>query len=506
MRHARPLDLVHLLFALVAIAVVTLVCRQWLNETNTATISITFLLLVLVIAAYSHLWVAVVTSLAAMLVINFFFLPPTGTLTIADPHNWVALVVFLAASLLASNLSAAARARTEEAVARRDELARLFDLSRDVLVMHESQEAISLLARSIARRFDLDYVAIALPGNDDWNVHDAGAHAIDLDRRELDKVFAAAKASLEFDASARTYAGHRVMAVDGHTIRLVPLRAGTTPIGILAAGGRPIEPGTLDTLAGIAAIAIERAKLLEERKAGELSRQREELKTALLESISHDLRTPLTAIRVAASNIRSSALSAAEREDQSDLILSEVERLSRLFENILDMARIDAGAITTEMRWVHPSEIVAAARDHVGEALHHHRLDLRFESDVPVRLDPRLTAAALAHVLENAAQYSPPGSTIEVAGSSRGDELTIKVRDHGQGIAQGDLARLFDRFYRGGAAAQARASGTGMGLWIARGLLAAERGRIWADNRPDGGAELTIAIPAAVRPEPERVP
>jgi two-component system sensor histidine kinase KdpD len=418
----------------------------------------------------------------------------------------VALVVFLAASLLASNLSAAARARTEEAVARRDELARLFDLSRDVLVMHESQEAISLLARSIARRFDLDYVAIALPGNDDWNVHDAGAHAIDLDRRELDKVFAAAKASLEFDASARTYAGHRVMAVDGHTIRLVPLRAGTTPIGILAAGGRPIEPGTLDTLAGIAAIAIERAKLLEERKAGELSRQREELKTALLESISHDLRTPLTAIRVAASNIRSSALSAAEREDQSDLILSEVERLSRLFENILDMARIDAGAITTEMRWVHPSEIVAAARDHVGEALHHHRLDLRFESDVPVRLDPRLTAAALAHVLENAAQYSPPGSTIEVAGSSRGDELTIKVRDHGQGIAQGDLARLFDRFYRGGAAAQARASGTGMGLWIARGLLAAERGRIWADNRPDGGAELTIAIPAAVRPEPERVP
>lgn len=506
MRHARPLDLVHLLFALVAIAVVTLICTRWLNETNTATISITFLLLVLVIAAYSHLWVAVVTSLAAMLVINFFFLPPTGTLTISDPHNWVALVVFLAASLLASNLSAAARVRTEEAVARRDELARLFDLSRDVLVMHESKEAISLLARSIARRFDLDYVAVALPDNDDWGVHEAGVHAIDLDRRELGQAFAAAKASLEFDALARTYAGHRVMAVDGHTIRLVPLRAGTTPIGILAAGGRPIEPGTLDTLAGIAAIAIERAKLLEERKAGELSRQREELKTALLASISHDLRTPLTAIRVAASNIRSSELSAAEREDQSDLILSEVERLSRLFENILDMARIDAGAITAEMRWVHPSEIVAAARDHVGEALQHHRLDFSVESDVPVRLDPRLTAAALAHVLENAAQYSPPGSTIEVAGRSRGDELTITVRDRGQGIAQSDLGRLFDRFYRGGAAAQARVSGTGMGLWIARGLLAAERGRIWADNRPDGGAELTIAIPAAVRPEPERVP
>ena len=139
---------------------------------------------------------------------------------------------------------------------------------------------------------------------------------------------------------------------------------------MLAAAGRPVEPGTLDTLAGVVAIAIERAQFLEERKAGELTRQSEQLKTALLASLGHDLRTPLTAIRIAASNIKASELARDERLEQSDLILAEVERLTRLFQNLLEMARIDAGGIATESRWAHPSEIVAAARDQVEQALH----------------------------------------------------------------------------------------------------------------------------------------
>lgn len=498
-RSSRRTDVARLAVGIGAVVGVAFVCVRWLHETNTATVALVFLLIVLVTATRSRLWVAAITSLAAMLAINFFFLPPTGTLTIADPNNWVALLVFLAVSLLASNLSAAARARTQEAIARRDELARLFDLSRDVLVMTESREALPLLARSIARRFDLEYVAIALPRADEWEIHQAGAQPIDLDRRQLTSAFAAAEASLEFDASARTYAGHRTMTAGARAIRLVPLRVRTKPIGLLAATGRPIEPGTLDTLAGMAAIAIERAELLDERKAGELARQREELQTALLASLGHDLRTPLTAIRVAASNVRSSTLGASEREEQAELILSEVERLTRLFENILSMVRIDAGAIAAERRWVHPSEIVAAARDHVEQGLRRHPLDIQVDADVPVRLDPRLTAAALAHVLENAAQYSPAGSAIHLRAGVMGDELVIEVRDEGKGIPPADLSHLFERFYRGDAAAKMRASGTGMGLWIARGLLAAEGGRIWAENRPEGGARITIAVSAAVR-------
>jgi two-component system sensor histidine kinase KdpD len=488
-----------------AVLTVTLIYARWLDVSNAATVSTTFLLVVLLVAATSRLWVAVVTSLVAMLCLNFFFLPPVGTLTIADPHNWVALFAFLTVSLVASNLSAVARARTREAVDRRDELARLFDLSRDVLVMSDSRQAISILARSVARRFDLQYVAVALPRLGDWDVFEAGAQTIALDKRELDKAFATAQTSLEFDAHARTYAGHRTMTVEGHTIRLVPLRVGTRPIGLLAAAGRSLEAGTLDVLAGVVAIAIERAQFLEERKTAELTRQSEELKTALLASLGHDLRTPLTAIRVAASNIKALWLTESDRVEQSDVILTEVGRLTRLFGNVLEMARIDAGAVALEARWTHPSEIVSAARDQVGLALKDHTLEMSIEPDVPVRLDPRLTATALAHLLENAAQYAPAGTTIHLETRLTDEGLVIQVRDHGPGIAPADQPRLFERFYRG-AAAKGRASGTGMGLWIVRGLLAAEGGRIWADNCADGGAQFTIVVPAGVKEAAGTVP
>jgi two-component system, OmpR family, sensor histidine kinase KdpD len=490
-------DAARLVAGLAAVGAVT-AALGWLRVSNSATASTMYLMVVLVVAASSRLWVAGATSITAMLCLNFFFLPPVGTLTIADPQNWVALFAFLAVSLVASNLSAVARARADEALGRRNELARLFDLSRDVLQMTESREALSVLARSIARRFDLEFVAIALPREGEWDVYEAGGQSIAIDRRELSSAFAAAQATLEFDAYARTYAGHRTTTVDGHLIRLVPLRVGTKPIGVIAAAGRPVEPGTLDTLAGVVAIAIERAQFLDERKAGELTRQSEQLKTALLASLSHDLRTPLTAIRIAASNIKASEVAREERIEQSDLILSEVERLTRLFQNLLEMARIDAGGIAAESRWAHPSEIVAAARDQVEQALQGHRVDVTIEPDIPVRLDPRLTATALAHLLENAAQYSPAGSVVNVIGRVGPDGLAIQVRDHGPGIAPADLPHLFKRFYRG-AAAKSRTSGTGMGLWIARGLLAVQNGQVWAENCADGGAQFTLVVPGAAQ-------
>ncbi len=283
----------------------------------------------------------------------------------------------------------------------------------------------------------------------------------------------------------------------------MPLRVGTTPIGLLAAAGRPVEPGTLDTLAGLVAIAIERMRFLEERKSAELTRRSEELKTALLASLGHDLRTPLTAIRVAAGNLQATWLPTEDRAEQSDLILAEVERLTRLFNNVLEMVRIDAGAVTTEQRWSHPSEIVAAARDQVDKTLHGHRVLVTTEPDAPVRLDARLASSALAHLLENAAQYAPRGTSIDVTSEIAGTELLIRVRDHGPGLAAGDLPHVFDRFFRGNTASHTRASGTGMGLWIAKGLVAAAQGRIWAENCKDSGAQFTIAIPVGDVPARE---
>jgi len=494
-----------LLAALGVVAAVTLVYRAWLHVSNPATISTTYLLVVLLVATRSRFWIAAVTSLAAMLCFNYFFLPPVGTLTIADPHNWVALLVFLAVGLVASNLSAVARNRTIEALGRRDELARLFDLGRDVLLMTDSREAIAMLARSIARRFDLSFVAIALPPPPEWTVFEGGSDSVDLEREELAEALSAARETLEFDAYARTYAGHRTIVSAGIPVRLVPLRVGTKPVGILAASGRPVEAGTLDALAGVVAIAIERAQFLEERKAGELTRHSEQLKTALLASLAHDLRTPLTAIRIAASNVGGSWLSDEERAEQGDIILAEVERLTRLFQNVIEMARLDAGAVSADARWTYPSEIVAAARDHVEQSLRRHRLDLRIQDDVAVRLDPRLVAAALAQLLQNASQYAPPGTTVHLDAGVGDGALTVRVRDHGPGLMPADLPHLFERFRRGTAAGSGT-SGTGMGLWIARGLLAAQQGRIWAENAPDGGAVFTIVVPAATRTTAEVSP
>ena len=476
-------DVRHLVLGFVGIALITVLLWWWPNVSNATTIALGYLIVVLLVAATSRLWVAVTTSIAAMLAFNFFFLPPVGAFVIADPQNWVALFAFLAVSLVASNLSAVARDRTRVAETRRDELGRLLDLSRDVLLITDSREAHGRLAGFIARRFDLDYAAICVPQGSEWAVFRAGPRELALDPRELSSAFTAAQTD-------------RRSTVDGVT--LVPLRLGTKPIGMLAAAGRPLEAGTFDAVAGIAAIAIERAQFLDERKSAELARQSEELKSALLASLGHDLRTPLTAIRVAASNLQASWPNEQERGEQSDIILAEVDQLTRLFQNILEMARIDAGAVTEDMRWVAPSEIVDAARSRVEHTLRGRRLRISVESDRLARLDPRLTAAALSQLLENAAQYSPAESSIDVAASMDGGSLTIAVRDHGPGIPAADLPHVFERFYRG-ANAKRRRSGTGMGLAIARGILAVERGKISAENCEDGGARFTMVVPAEVK-------
>jgi two-component system, OmpR family, sensor histidine kinase KdpD len=478
-------DVRRLVQGLLALGLLALAFTRVVSGPNAATVAMSFLIVVLLVAATSRLWVALTTSLAAVLAFNFFFLPPVGTLTIADPQNWIALFALLAVSLVASNLSAVARARTLEAEARRDELGRLLDLSRDILLITESEAANASLAGFIARRFDFGYVAIGVPHGAEWLVFEAGSQRLTPDPSE-------------WSAALRRVEDGQAPATSALAVRFVPLTLGAKPIGLLGVAGRSSERETLDAIAGLAAIAIERAQFLDDRKAGDLARQSEALKSALLASLGHDLRTPLTAIRIAASNLQASWPDERERHEQSDLILTEVDRLARMFQNILEMARIDAGAVTRTTRWVSPSEIIDAARSNVEPALRGHTLDISAEGERLVRLDPRLTAAALSHLIENAAQYSPAGSPIEVRASVAADGLTIAVRDRGPGIPDADLPHVFERFYRGANVHDQR-SGTGMGLAIAKGVLAVERGRIDAENCADGGVRFTIAVPAEVR-------
>ena len=493
-------ELGHAAGACLSLAFVTVAYKSWLGLRNPTVLGLSYLLIVLLVAAGSTLRVAVAASVVALLALNYFFMPPVGTFTLEDPQNWVALLVFLAVSVVASRLSEQARNRADEALAGRDELARLFDLSRDVLLTTDSGKPIDELARFTARRFAFDYVGICLPGSDGWRVH-GSSDAVTLGHATLDLALAAARGAVEFDATTRSYGGHRTCTTpEGLSATLVPLRLGTRAVGLLAAAGRPVEAGTLDAIAGLTAIAIERVKMLEEQRNAERIRQGAELKTALLASLGHDLKTPLTAITVAADNLRADGAGEALRRDQLDVIETEVTRLNRLFENIVDMARIDTGAIDARREWVHPSEIVEAALQQARHALAGHPLDLQIEGTASVQVDPRLTSAALAHLLENAGHYAPAGSPVTVAASVKNEALVISVRDRGPGIAPQDLQYLFEQFFRG-TGAQRRSFGTGMGLAITRGLLTAQGGRVWGENHPDGGALFTMSLPTAVRLE-----
>jgi len=463
------------------------------------TVALALLLVVLGVATLSRLGVAILVSIVAMLVLNFFFLPPVGTFTIADPENWVALFAFLIVAVIASKLSDIAQERTREAVSRRNEVTRLFDLSRDVLLTTETAGGLEALARHISRRFELARVAICLPADHGWDKYQGGEVPVVVAEADLEKALASTRGVLEFDAHARAYGGHvTVPSPAGDSVSLIPLRHGIKTIGVLAAVATGVDLGTLDAVAGVAAIAIERVQFLREREAAAIVRQKADLASTLLASLSHDLRTPLTAIRVAVENLRQESMPVDARREQVRAALTELDRLTRLFQDILDMARIDAHGIVADRQWVTPAEIVDAATAHVRHALEGRTVRVDAPADSEVQVDPRLASAALAHLLENAAQYSPSGQPISVKATAGAGGLEVSVTDYGPGLDPGELDHLFERFYRGRMARQS-SFGTGMGLAITRGLLAAAGGRVWAENAPGAGARFTIAIPGGTR-------
>lgn len=247
-----------------------------------------------------------------------------------------------------------------------------------------------------------------------------------------------------------------------------------------------------------ARIAVERAQFLEEREAGEVARQRGELAATLLASLSHDLKTPLTVIRMAVDNLRDD-LPIEVRRAQADAAAAELARLTSLFGSILDMARIDANAVPVQREWVTPADVVDAAVAHARHAVDGHAIRVDAESGQVVNIDARLASVALAHLIENAARYSPANRDIVVDARVEPAGLKVMVTDHGPGLDAADVDHLFERFYRG-RHAQHTAPGTGMGLAIARGLLDAIGGRVWAENLPDAGARFTLAVPGEIRP------
>ena len=252
----------------------------------------------------------------------------------------------------------------------------------------------------------------------------------------------------------------------------------------------------------LSSTAAKRAQeALTSRNQLQMLKREADFTSALLASLSHDLRTPLTAIRVAVSNLDDQTLDAEARAEQVRLAQSELGRLSRLFGDILEMARVDSAALTPEREWVTASDIVDATLANLRPVLEDRPLTIDADDTIAAFVDPRMTSSALLHLVENAAQYSPAGSPVAIHGLVNDEGVQLSVTDRGPGLDPEELPRLFDRFFRG-RREQARPAGTGMGLAITRGLLAVQNGRVWAENIDGGGARFSIAIPAERRAVP----
>jgi two-component system sensor histidine kinase KdpD len=459
-------------------------------------ISLVFLAAVLASAVQYGLGPSVYAALLSVLAYNFFFIPPFYTFTIADPANVFALFFFLIVAVLTSTLTA--RTRTQAVIAQRQArtTAELYAFSKKLAGIAKLDDLLWATAHQIATMLKVE-VVILIPEADTIAVRAGFPPEDELDEADL----AAAKWCWDHNQPA----GRGADTLPGAKRLFLPLRTGRAPVGVLGINRRrpgplftPDERRLLDALADQAAVAIERTQLAEDIDEARVLAATERLRSALLTSISHDLRTPLASIIGTITSLRSfgKLYDETTRDEMLATAQEEGERLNRFVANLLDMTRLDAGTVEVRREMLDLSDVVGAALQRCSKILAGHRVAVGLAADLPMLpLDFLLMEQVLVNLLDNAAKYAPPGSAIEIRGRREDGEAIIEVRDEGPGIPPDDLERIFDKFYRVHSGDRQRA-GTGLGLAICRGFLEAQGGRIAAGNRTDrSGAVFTIHVP-----------
>ncbi|MDA8050339.1 MAG: sensor histidine kinase KdpD [Rhodospirillales bacterium] len=462
-----------------------------------------FLAAVLASALRGGLWPSLLACLASVLAFNFFFLPPLYTFTIADPDNFVGLLLFTIVALIASQLAARVRDQAVVARARARTSEELYGFSRKLAVAVTLDDLLWATCRQIARMLKV-HVVLLLPENERLVVRAGFPPEDRLDEADL----AAATWSWKHNRPA----GRGADTLPGAKRLFVPIETGRGVLGVVGmdrdAPGPllgPDERRLLDSLAGQAALAIERVMLASDLARARLTAETERLRTALLTSISHDLRTPLATIlgSVTSLTAHGSALDQRTSAELLDLIREEAERLNRFIGNLLDMTRLEAGSLQPIRVPIDIADAIATTLMRAERILAAHRVETLVSPDLPlVPLDGVLFEQVLFNLLDNAAKYSPPGSLIGVEARWERGALRIEVRDEGPGIPADDLERVFEKFYRVQQTDRRRA-GTGLGLAICRGFVEAMGGTIRAENRADRtGAVFTITFPLPPEPAP----
>jgi two-component system sensor histidine kinase KdpD len=455
-----------------------------------------YLLAVVIVAAYLGRGPAILASIVGMLAFNFFFVSPILTLAVADAEYLVTFLALFAVGLVVSSLVARVREQSEMARQWETETAALYALSRDLAVAEEFESIVEAIIAHVGRTFGR-CVMILLPTGEPTQVLRAHFRSREwaMDGCEMEAAVQA------FRSGAPAGRGTRVQA--GAQAYYLPLRTARGIVGVL--GIRPeqatsyLTPGErqlLEAFASQSALAVERAQLAREAHRMELLQATERLQTALLNSISHDLRTPLVTITGTLSVLEDdeTLLDASTRRSMAQAAREEAERLNRLVENLLDMSRIEAGALRVTRQPCDVEDVVGSALEQFGRRLEDRPVSISVPDELPlIPLDFVLIVQVLVNIIDNAIKYSPAGAPIEIEVVEADAEIQIRVADRGMGIPAEDLAHIFDKFYR--VQRPDHVTGTGLGLSIARGIVEAHGGCIWAENRPEGGAVIVVALP-----------
>jgi two-component system sensor histidine kinase KdpD len=454
-----------------------------------------FLVAVILVAGRYGLWPSVVASVASVLAYNFFFLPPVHTFTISQPKHVAALVFFLAAALVASNLAGRVRDESMAARLRARTSEALYAFSRKLAAVATLDDLLWAAAFQIASMLRLNVVVL---------LQENGHLELRVGYPPEDQLDAADLAAAHWSWKHNTPAGRGAETLPGGKRLFLPIRTSRGSVGVIGLDRErpgalftPDERRLLDALLDQTAVAIERVRLAQEIDEARVLAETERLRSALLTSISHDLSTPLASILAAAASLRDDdALYDPEaRTELVETIVDEGERLHRFVRNLLDMTRLEVGAIDLNRDMVDIGEAIGAALERCGRMLAHHRVELDIEPDMPMlRLDPVLLEQILVNLLDNAAKYTPAGSMVILQARRRDGGIGIELRDEGPGIPEVELEHIFTKFHRLGAGDRRR-PGTGLGLAVCRGFVEALGGTITAANRSDrAGALFTITF------------
>jgi two-component system sensor histidine kinase KdpD len=448
---------------------------------NSVTVALTFLLAVLAVATRWGLIEALAASIAGMICFNYFFLPPVGTFTIADPQNWVALFAFVVTALIASHLSASVKEQALESTRRQREMERLYTLSRNLLLLDTRGPLAQQITNQVAQVFELPGVAFFDRTSD--RIHRAGPHDLPVEDSKLRD--AALQGTVFHDAAAH--------------ITVMPISLGGQPIGSLGIQGTRISETALHAIANLTAITLERAHAQDVATRAEAARQSEELKSTMLDALAHEFKTPLTPIKAAVTSMLSDGCSSPTHQELLRIVDEEADRLNTMLTEAIQMSRIEASQLQLHRSPQAVSGLVCTQLERLAESLEGRKVDVEVPENLPrVSVDSELIGTVIWQLLNNALQYAPPDSPLTIRARAEEGVVVVSVEDCGPGISEQEQRQIFERFYRGREHRQ-RIPGTGMGLSIAQEIVRAHQGRIWVESQPGKGAKFSFSLPCAAK-------